>query len=340
MLRLGYCLVICPVQLNLRIFEEKAMDNDKSREVLFVINPVSGSKQKTDFKAVLSESCHKHHLHPHFFETTGGDDVTTIKELLSKIKPYATVAVGGDGTVNLLAGLLINSSVKLGIIPTGSANGMAFELNIPGRIDEAVAIIGADVSKRIDLLCINKKHLAIHLSDLGMNARIIKRFDQEKIRGLYGYALQFFKELKSPTHFRCTISCEGQKRRHKYKAVMIAMLNTHFYGTGAVVNPTGKINDGRFEIVVIKPYPWYYAIHLFVAFFTGNIHRLRHVRILSCRQAVIEMTVPQDLQVDGEPTGLVNKVEAEVLPSAIDILYNSKEDHLFLKADDIKDTKR
>ncbi|GAO31256.1 diacylglycerol/lipid kinase family protein [Geofilum rubicundum] len=290
------------------------MNSDKIRKVLFVINPVSGSNQEIDLKSVISETCPRHGLRPQFFETTGDHDQEKIKEAIAGADPYAVVAVGGDGTVNLVAGLIINSAIKLGIIPTGSANGMAFELNIPGRIDESVAIIGADVSKRIDLLRINKKHLAIHLSDLGMNARIIKRFDQEKIRGLYGYARQFFKELKSPSHFRCTIACDGQKRRHKYKVVMIAMLNTHFFGTGAVVNPTGKINDGRFEIVVIKPYPWYYIFHMMVAFFTGHIHRLRHVRTLSCQQAIIEMVSPQDLQVDGEPIGLVNRVKLEVLP--------------------------
>lgn len=311
------------------------MNNDTTRKILFVVNPVSGSNQKTDLLNDIAAACQKHRLHPHFFETTGKDDEQQLKAAISSADPYGVVAVGGDGTVNLVAGLLIDSPVKLGIIPTGSANGMAFEMNIPGSIDEAVAIIGADVSQRIDLLRINQKHLAIHLSDLGMNARIIKRFDQEEIRGFYGYARQFFKELKSPSYFRCTIACDGQQHQHKYKAVMIAMLNTHYFGTGAVVNPIGKINDGLFEIVVIKPYPWFYILHMLVAFFTGNIHRSRHVRIHSCQQAIIEMVSPQDLQVDGEPLGMVNRAELEVLPSAIDIFYNSEGDHPFLKPEDL-----
>jgi diacylglycerol kinase (ATP) len=115
---------------------------------------------------------------------------------------------------------------------------------------------------------------------------------------------------------------------------MIAILNTHFFGTGAMVNPTGKINDGQFEIVVIKPYPWHYIFGMLVAFFTGNTHRLRHVSILSCQQAIIEMVSPQDMQVDGEPIGMVNRAEIEVLPSAIDVFYNSEKDHLFLKSEE------
>lgn len=47
---------------------------------------------------------------------------------------------------------------------------------------------------------------------------------------------------------------------------MLVMTNTHFFGTGAVVNPTGKIDDGKFEMVVIKPYPWYYLFHMVLHF--------------------------------------------------------------------------
>jgi diacylglycerol kinase (ATP) len=164
-----------------------------------------------------------------------------------------------------------------------------------------------------------------------MNARIIKRFDQEKIRGFYGYTRQFFKELKSPSHFKCIIDCEGKKRR-KYKAVMVVMTNTHFFGTGAVVNPTGKLDDGKFEIVVIKPYPWHYIFHMVLAFFTGNIHRLRHIRTLSCEKAIISIRPDQDLQVDGEPVGEFKQLEVEVLPSAINIIYNHQQNHLFVKS--------
>lgn len=314
------------------IIETSLMNSLEIRDILFVINPASGNNQKKDLKASITASCKKHQLTPHFFETTGSNDGEKIKSVISDTHPYAVVAVGGDGTVNLVASLLINSSIKVGIIPTGSANGMAFELNIPASIDEAVALIGANVSERIDMLRINKSHMAIHLSDLGMNARIIKRFDKDGIRGFYGYARQFFKELKLPSHFRCIIKCDGEQRRYKYKAVMIAMLNTHFFGTGAVVNPTGKIDDGQFEIVVIKPYPWYYIFHMLVFFFTGNTHRLRHVRILSCQQAHIELQSAQDLQVDGEPIGKVKQLEIEVLPSAIDVFYNKQQSHFFLKS--------
>lgn len=306
------------------------MSSSENRNILFIINPISGSNQKIDVQGEITRFCKTHSLPASFLETTGENDEERISETINNTSPDTVVAVGGDGTVNLVASVLINTKTKLGIIPTGSANGMAFELNIPTNFEQALSVIERNASRVIDLLKINKKHLAIHLSDLGMNARIIKRFDQEKIRGFYGYARQFFKELKSPSHFKCIVDCEGKKRR-KYKAVMLVMTNTHFFGTGAVVNPTGKIDDGKFEMVVIKPYPWYYLFHMVFAFFTGNIHRLKHIRTISCQHAKIKMQPAQDLQVDGEPVGELKQLEVKVLPSAVNIIYNHQENHFFVK---------
>ena len=304
------------------------MKASEKRKVLFVINPASGSNDKSNIRQQISLYCEKHHMEPCFTETTGNNDHETLLTDVEKQNPDIVVAVGGDGTVNLAASVVAGKrNIKLGIIPTGSANGMAFELNIPANLERAMGIIARNVSKRIDLLKINDEYLTVHLSDLGMNARIIKRFDQEKIRGLYGYARQFFKELKAPSHFRCTVHCR-RKRPRKYKAVMVVMLNTHFFGTGAVVNPTGEIDDGKFEIVIIKPYPWHYLFRMIFAFFTGNIHRLRHVRILSCKHARISLQPAQDLQIDGEPIGEMKHIDVKIVPSALDIIFNDQEEHL------------
>lgn len=306
--------------------EKSRIAEGENRNILFVINPGAGSHSRSDLKNELTGHCQDHAFFPIFLETTGQNDHARIRSSLETYSPQTVVAVGGDGTVNMIAEILQNRPVKLGIIPTGSANGMAYELNLPTNIAQAFSVIARGSSKPIDLLKINKQHTTVHLSDLGMNARIIKRFDHDKIRGLYGYARQFFKELKAPSPFKCRIRCNNQRER-KYKAVMVVVLNTHFYGTGAVVNSMGQIDDGKFEIVIIKPYPWHYIFRMFIAFFTGNIHRLRHVRILSCRKAKITVKPAQDLQIDGEPVGEVKSVEAEVVPAALEVIYNDQVEH-------------
>lgn len=51
------------------------------------------------------------------------------------------IAVGGDGTVNMVASQLINTQLWFGIIPTGSANGLAYNLGMPAGLDAALQVL-------------------------------------------------------------------------------------------------------------------------------------------------------------------------------------------------------
>ena len=109
--------------------------------------------------------------------------------------PQKIVAVGGDGTVSLVAKQLLGSSIPLAILPGGSANGMATELNIPKDPSSALDIIVDGKEKKCDVLKINENNICIHLSDLGLNARIVKYFDKNTMRGMWGYARMLIKIL-------------------------------------------------------------------------------------------------------------------------------------------------
>ncbi len=297
------------------------MNVTKKMTWLFVINPVAGNKGDIDLQRLITDYYNNESIDLHFLETTGKSDRERIAKKLRDIRPDLAVAVGGDGTVNLLASELLNQNIPLGIVPTGSANGMATELGIPNDVEHALDVLAKGKTKTIDQLRINDNHLAIHLCDLGMNARIIRRFDQERIRGFYGYARQFFRELNKPSEFHCTVRCPGQPVI-RYKAVMVVLLNTHVYGNGAVINPQGNINDGKLEIVVIKPYRWHYIFRMLVAFFTGNIHKVKHVRVHSCNSVTLDLLPGQDMQIDGEHKGKTKTVKAKVLHDSLTGVYN------------------
>ena len=77
---------------------------------------------------------------------TGAEDAGSVKYYIRSVGPDRVVGVGGDGTIKMLAELLQNTDIPLGIIPAGSANGMARELEIPADIDAAldIAVNGDD----------------------------------------------------------------------------------------------------------------------------------------------------------------------------------------------------
>src|SRR6185436_16855038 len=107
------------------------MSSPESLKILFVINPKSGAKTKTDFKTVISEYFQALPHSIDFFLLDDNDKIESLKSILDKTKPERIVAVGGDGTVTSVAKQVLKTDIAMGIIPAGSANGMARELNIP-----------------------------------------------------------------------------------------------------------------------------------------------------------------------------------------------------------------
>ena len=109
-------------------------------KLLFVINPGAGPKAKPNWETIVRNYFRNLHHSIEFYLLTGKNDAASIKYWIEKINPHRIIAVGGDGTVSLLAKILLGSGIPMGILPAGSANGMAKELAIPDSVDDAMDI--------------------------------------------------------------------------------------------------------------------------------------------------------------------------------------------------------
>src|SRR5690348_12663669 len=112
------------------------MQNQEGLKILFVINPVSGGKEKHDWEASIRDFFKDKPHAIEFYLLTGSNDKVSIQHHIERIKPDRVVAVGGDGTIKMLAHILKETQISLGILPAGSANGMAKELKIPAITEE------------------------------------------------------------------------------------------------------------------------------------------------------------------------------------------------------------
>ncbi len=110
--------------------------------------------------------------------------------------------------------------------------------------------------------------------------------------------------------------------KRKIKAEMVTIANAKSFGTGAAINPTGKIDDGKFEIVVIRPYPWWFVFTFMYASFTGKVHKMRHVKVFTTSVAEILLTNKQEFQIDGEVIAVKKKISVEILHGALKVFGN------------------
>lgn len=282
---------------------------------LFVINPVSGGRGKTDWDTGID--AYFADL-PHTIEKLyldGKTDPETLRRAIASLRPDRVVAVGGDGTLKIVAEQLLGTGIPLGILPAGSANGMARELGIPGDIPGSLAVVVNGTPKPIDLISINEGDICLHLSDIGLNAQVVKHYQQNNWRGMFGYLRSVIKSLRRRRLLRVEINA-GDTCIQRV-ALMIVLANARMYGTGAMINPDGDLSDGHFEVVIFRRLTVWGILKLFWRYQPFNP---KNVEIFPATSVTIDTQRKAYFQIDGEYRGRTNRVSACIEPGAITML--------------------
>ena len=281
---------------------------------ILVVNPISGDVDKTEIIEKVQFFSVENNIELIIFETTGNDDVLALQNLYKAHKPNRILIVGGDGTIKFAAEALEQFDVIFGIIPAGSSNGLAVDLGLPESLESSLEIAAGSNFMDIDMIEINGKK-SIHLSDLGLNASLIKNYENGETRGKLGYALQIITtlvELGDPFSAQIQVNNEIIN----CEATMIVIANSQKYGTGVTINPNGKMNDGKFEIILLKNLD----LIVFTKIVTGNIsENSDDVQIISTDKAIISTSQKVSFQIDGEYIGEESKLDIKILPSQMKI---------------------
>lgn len=291
------------------------------KRFLFVVNPISGGRDKETFMQQLPQWAEKHHYEVHVYKTTGKDDKSNIEETIKNWNPQVIVAVGGDGTCKLVAESLQGSKAVMGIVPFGSANGLATSLGIPVNPQEALELLPRMQVRRLDALYVNKA-LTLHLADIGFNAKIIHRFQEETIRGWWGYVRLYLQERRALRSFKIRFHLPHDPKRKWFskRGYILVIANMQRYGTGALINPLGRADDGKFELVLIRPIRWWRLLLALPLFFSGKHLQRGLSKIWQTNYAEIYLKKAEALQVDGEPMGSHKKVVVRIKKQGVPVL--------------------
>lgn len=284
------------------------------KKLLLVINPVSGTVQdKSETVAQIKDKLENQHLELTVWETTGEDDQAKIRKLIQQDSFDAVLIGGGDGTIKMVVEAVLDADHTVGIIPLGSANGLATSLEI-ASMDEAIEAIIDEEEIKMDAIKINGE-LSLHLSDFGFNASLIKKFEDGGERGMLSYFKSSVAQLFDVQPYQFEIAI-GEKVE-QIEAKMLVIANGNKYGTGALINPVGKIDDGFFEIIALDPIGIEDWVKVSIALFRGNLNEMESVRIWQASKAEIKNLGGADFQIDGELLGKVERVVVEVLNKPI-----------------------
>ena len=291
------------------------MENDPTaiRKILFLINKVSGSGETNWNDTIIRHFQHRPE-HIELFTLEKESTTEQLRKKITEVKPDIAVAVGGDGTINLIAESVMETDISLGILPAGSANGMAKELGIPLDPQAAMDLLMTGRQRVIHLVRVNG-HVSIHLSDIGYNADVVRRFEQQSGRGNWGYLRAAVKALFSLPEIKVKLIVENEMV--ELSAVMIVLANGTMYGSNALINPVGNLDDELFEVVVIKKIS---AKEIFKMRFSHAEYDPEKTVVYQTNKVHIRSKRLVHFQVDGEYLGKVKSVEASLLPAALRVI--------------------
>jgi diacylglycerol kinase family enzyme len=191
---------------------------------------------------------------------------------------------------------------------------MARELGIPLMPNEALEIVANGTVRNADVIEVNK-HICMHLSDIGLNAQLIKHFEEGKIRGKLGYATKVIKTLWTKSTMSLKVNIRGKEVN--MKALMVVLANATKYGTGAVINPQGDLYDGQFEVVIMKKLA---LTELLKMWFKPQPFNPAKIKVYPATSVNIQTTRKVHFQVDGEYLGKVHDIEAKIIAGQLKLI--------------------
>ncbi len=225
------------------------MEKLQDRKFIFLVNPISGTKEKKVKIDYIHKIATDKQLQYSFYNTNADGDYYWLLEKITEKNITDIVILGGDGTVNTVVNQIRFANVNIGIMPCGSGNGLAFAAGISKNYKKAFDLILQGNSMLVDAFLINNK-FACMLSGLGFDAAVAHNFAKQKSRGLITYTKQsIYQFLKAkPYPFEITIDDFS----FFVDAYFISVANSNQFGNHFTIAPKARLNDGLLDIVIVQ----------------------------------------------------------------------------------------
>jgi YegS/Rv2252/BmrU family lipid kinase len=239
------------------------------------------------------------------------------------------IGVGGDGTMNEIANgffesrQIINPDTTLGIVPSGTGCDLTKSLNIPPGLKDALKVITQAPSTPIDVGRVTFRSSAgpemerffLNVADFGVGGEVVRQVNQRRL------------ERKASSYVRCLVSTMIHYKSKKVRIrvdgrelpegeyLIGAVANGRIFGKGMKFAPHAKLNDGQFDVILVKNMGFLeFCRHGWKIFFGTH---LSHPKISFIRGRDVEAFSPDEqgvlLELDGEQLGGL-PAHFEILP--------------------------
>jgi YegS/Rv2252/BmrU family lipid kinase len=295
------------------------------RKLVFLINPISGTKDKAALRALIEKKTGKENISYTILATEASGDYSSLIQRIAAEKITDVIICGGDGSINQVASALQGIPVNIGIIPMGSGNGLAFAAGIPKNPSKALDIIFKGHASFIDSFYINKQFSCM-LCGLGFDAQVAHDFAKQEKRGLSTYIRQTVKNFFiAPTY---PFIIRDDETEFSTQAFFISIANSNQFGNNVRIAPKASLSDGLLDIVVVNKMSKMKMLYaLFLQLRLGKVvpvsekkfHR-KDIHYFHSEKLVIQNPGGAPLHIDGDPCPTAATFDIAVIKDAFRLL--------------------
>jgi diacylglycerol kinase (ATP) len=295
------------------------------RKIIYLINPISGVKEKQNSIRIIEEATRSVGIDFEIMYTNPQGNYHFLKNKIEEELFTDVVICGGDGTINKVVKSLIDVDVKVGIIPLGSGNGLANAAKIPKKIEKALSVIFTGNASYIDSFYIND-NFSCMLCGLGFDAKVAHDFAQQTTRGLSTYIRQTIKNFFTAQTYSFDITIRG--KCFNTEAYFISIANSNQFGNDFTIAPRASLNDGLIDLVVVKKMSKIKMVFcVFKQIFTGKLYEYdeamfmkKDILYFQSDKFIIKNFSSAPLHIDGEPEQTAPRFSVEVIEDAFKLI--------------------
>jgi diacylglycerol kinase (ATP) len=293
----------------------------QSRRCAVIYNPTKVSEK---FRALVEDSLQrKGWVDTLWLETSVEDPGRAMTRQAVAEEVDLVIGAGGDGTIRSVADVLAQTGIPLGLVPAGTGNLLARNLDLPLEEVDAIDVALDGQQRPIDLVRITvddraPEHFAV-MAGIGIDAMIMDETNED-LKDKVGSAAYFVAAAKAlgrlPIRLKVQLDNDRPVRRY---AMLCVIGNVGTLRGNLTLIPGASPDDGLLDLYIASPRRFRHWAKLALRLITRRPKKDDQVDQRKGRRVRIKIHGKDNYQLDGDVVGESTTLDAEIQPGALTI---------------------
>jgi YegS/Rv2252/BmrU family lipid kinase len=286
-----------------------------------VVNAGARQADEDQVSRQLAEIFNSHGVEANIWLGRSGGEIVELARRAAKGQSPVVVAGGGDGTINTVASELIDTGKLLGVLPLGTLNHFAKDLNIPLDLEAAARVIVEQNTADIDIGEVNGRYF-INNSGLGLYPRIVEKREEQQAKGRSKW-LAFFSALLIIIHRYplLTVRLSTDARELRRRTPMVFVGNNEYELQGLNMGSRRCLNRGVLFLYVTQEMSRWRLFKMGLAALFGRLSDATDLDAMAVREVSVQARRRRlRVALDGEVVVMRLPLRYRIHPAALRVI--------------------